>query len=101
MTVRMACARVGLQTHTGEHACVSWRAHRHTPVDRLSPSWGSLLGGLPRVCFEDPAGAVTRWLSHGALGCMERLCLSCPRGILLSPCVFVGLLIEPSEDTTP
>ena len=101
MTVRMACARVGLQTHIGEHARVSRRAHRHTPVDRLSPSWGSLLGGLPRVCFEDPAGAMTRWLSRGALGCMERLCLSCPGGILLSPCVFVGLLVESSEDTTP
>ena len=56
------------------------------------PPWGSLLDGLPRVCFEDPAGAVTRWLSHGVLGCMERPCFSCPRGILLPPCVFVGLL---------
>lgn len=50
------------------------------------------MDGLPRVCFEDPAGAVTRWLSHGVLGCMERPCFSCPRGILLPPCVFVGLL---------
>lgn len=33
---------------------------------------------------------MTRWLSHGALGCMELLCLSCPRGILLPPVCVCG-----------
>ena len=40
LTVLTACTHVGLQTHTGAHACVSWRAPRHTPADGLSPSLG-------------------------------------------------------------